>query len=128
MRRETEAYEVMINRFYGTIFGKLSRMKQNMTLENCAKALSWPRATEPLFAHECKISSSQVLGGSVAKLLLEYYPQELHGTAELFEKWINFLIAWMYEIKKKLWSSVNLSYNHSKVLMMKDFIVWNMYF
>ena len=101
MRRETEAYEVMINRFYGTIFGKLSRMKQNMTLENCAKALSWPRATEPLFAHECKISSSQVLGESVAKLLPEYYPQELHGTAELFEKWINFLIAWMLRNQKE---------------------------
>ena len=67
----------------------------------------------------------QVFSKSVAKILQEYYAQELHGRAELCEK-IDKFFDWTYETNKKVWSNANLSYNPTKVLVMKDFIGWKM--
>lgn len=68
----------------------------------------------------------QVLNKSVTKYY-EYYPEELHGTTELCEKMDRFFDC-LNVRNQKGWSNTNLSYDHSKILTMKDFIGWKMYF
>ena len=62
----------------------------------------------------------QILHKSVAEDY-EYYPEELHGTAELCGKTDKFFDCLNVQ-NQKGWSNANLSYNHSKIMTTKDLI------